>query len=151
MKKHIFLLLVILSLAGTSCKNTLYVTGTPGTEIYTPSIDYHGNYKQLGEINERGELCLKLKKKGYYPFLLAKAENQENLIPFGTNIKRDKRYEAIWSLVILYPGTIVVPIFGACGSFCDKYFDYTPTSTNEDLFVPTKKNDQTDSIEIIRY
>lgn len=150
MKKYIFVLLGILLLTGTSCKNTLYITGTPGTKIYKPVINNSGNYIQLGEINSQGEFSMQLKKKeDYFPFLLAEAANQENLIPFGTNIKRDKRYEAIWAtMAIPWFSWIFVPI---CVNWDTKYFDFTPTSTNEDLLAPTKKETQMEGVEIISY
>lgn len=150
MKKSMFVLLGVLLLIGTSCKNTLYITGTPGTKIYKPIKDLEGNFVLLGEINTQGELNMQLKKKdGYFPFLLADAANQENLIPFGTNIKKDKRYDAVWAtMVIPWFSWIFVPI---CVDWSNKYFDYTPTSTNEDLLAPTKKDTQMEGVEIISY
>lgn len=150
MKKIAMILMGILLLAGTSCKNTLYITGTPGTKIYKPS--YSGDPVLFGEINSQGELSMQLKKNGYFPFLLAKAANQERLIPFGTNIKRDNRYNAIWAcMVIPYPTCFFLP-FLANSEW--NYFDYTPTSTNEDLLAPTKKDTtdtQMEGVEIISY
>lgn len=78
--KRVAFILTAIMLISTSCSTTrtLSISGAPGTEILSP------DGTRLGTIDQNGttEVKLKLHDK-YYPYLLSKAANYPNPVPFA--------------------------------------------------------------------
>lgn len=83
MKHYYSILFVLLCYALSSCTTSQRVTisGTPGTEIYSP------NKKKLAVINETGKAQVELSSEIYYAYLLSRQPNTDQYVPFALDYK----------------------------------------------------------------
>lgn len=84
MKRTLYLVAVLMVVIFlTSCKTTtVFVSGTPDTEIYTPS------YKHIGTIGADGKVKIEMTNEKYYAFLLSKNTDSDLLIPFALDYEK---------------------------------------------------------------
>lgn len=74
------LLCYIMSSCTTS--QTITVHGTPGTEIYAPTM------QKLAVVQNNGQADIKFQCDGYYAYLLSKRPDAEQLVPFALDYKK---------------------------------------------------------------
>lgn len=117
MKKYFKLLFVVgilASLFSCTTSQTITISGTPGTDIYT--LDK----KKLATIDHTGNTKIKFPSDGYYGLLLTYNKTQDKFIPFALNYK-NKNY---WgSQISCYTGLYVmgagiVPMFAGTIAIC---------------------------------
>ena len=87
MKRLIYLALIALSALMTSCGaayTTLTVSGTPGTVIKNA-----GDGKILGTIGESRSLQVNLDRDKYYAYLLSKAPQSDEYVPFALEFEEE--------------------------------------------------------------
>ncbi len=93
-----------------ACSKTqdLTVSGTPGTTIYTPSM------QKLGTIDSDGKAQFTISKRDYYPYLLSQQNIADPLVPFALDFEEKssnlKYAGAFVSLGILTLGGVVTVI-----------------------------------------
>lgn len=99
MKTYIRLLLVVgilASLFSCTTSQTVSISGTPGTDIYT--LDK----TKLATIDHTGKTKIKFPSEGYYGLLLTYNEAQDKFIPFALDYKKKN-----------YLGSKIASVFGA--------------------------------------
>ncbi len=103
-KKAILIFCILSGIIATSCSTTLnlVVKGRPGTII-------SDGQKDLGMISENGETTVQLNKSAYYPFLLSKAPDSNDYIPFALDFKKNNIGYLKYSAMI---GGLVVECLG---------------------------------------
>lgn len=70
---------IILHSCTTSQK--INVQGTPGTEIYSPTMD------RLGVVGSNGKVSLKISRHTYYSYLMSKNAGANEFVPFALDYK----------------------------------------------------------------
>ena len=65
-------------------KQSVTVSGTPGTEIFTSPGE---GLEKLGAIGNEGKTTIKLSRKGYIPYLLSYDKNTNKYYPMGVDYK----------------------------------------------------------------
>lgn len=84
MKRLIELLgIVVCAILLHSCSTSQKITiqGTPGTEIYSPTMD------RLGVVGSNGKVSLKMSRHRYYSYLMSKNARANELVPFALDYK----------------------------------------------------------------
>lgn len=91
--KHIiyFFLLSICVLTSCTTSQKITVSGTPGTEIYSP------NEICLGVVQNDGQANISLSSDTYYSYLMSKSPNSSELVPFALDYKH-KSYTGAYAL-----------------------------------------------------
>lgn len=87
MKRLIYFALIVLAALMTSCGatyTTLTVSGTPGTVIKNAGDD-----KVLGTIGESRTLQVNLDRDKYYAYLLSKAPQSDEFVPFALEFEEE--------------------------------------------------------------
>jgi len=82
-----FLTICIFVCSVSSCltsKQSVTVSGTPGTEIFTSPGE---GLEKLGAIGNEGKTTIKLSRKGYIPYLLSYDKNTNKYYPMGVDYK----------------------------------------------------------------
>lgn len=82
-----FLMICIFVCSLSSCltsKQSVTVSGTPGTEIFTSPGE---GLEKLGAIGNEGKTTIKLSRKGYIPYLLSYDKNTNKYYPMGVDYK----------------------------------------------------------------
>ena len=84
MKRLIELLgIVVCVILLHSCTTSQKITvqGTPGTEIYSPTMD------RLGVVGSNGKISLKISRHDYYSYLMSKNARTNEFVPFALDYK----------------------------------------------------------------
>lgn len=84
MKRLIELLgIVVCVILLHSCTTSQEITvqGTPGTEIYSPTMD------RLGVVDSNGKVSLKISRHVYYSYLMSKNARTNEFVPFALDYK----------------------------------------------------------------
>ena len=84
MKRLIELLgIVVCVILLHSCTTSQKITvqGTPGTEIYSPTMD------RLGVVGSNGKVSLKISRHTYYSYLMSKNAGANEFVPFALDYK----------------------------------------------------------------
>lgn len=66
-----------------SCTTSQKVTvqGTPGTEIYSPTME------RLGVVSSNGKVSFKISRHSYYSYLMSKNAGANEFVPFALDYK----------------------------------------------------------------
>lgn len=102
MKKLIELLgIVICVILLHSCTTSQKITvqGTPGTEIYSPTME------RLGVVGLNGKVSFKISSDDYFSYLMSKNAGANELIPFALDYKR---HSFIGTQILKWTGYTVV-------------------------------------------
>lgn len=84
MKRFIYLIVIASLLCSCRLKQTIVVSGTPGTTIYD------AQQNNLGTIGQNGTAKIKISENDYHSFLISVTPEGE-AIPFGLDFKKDLR------------------------------------------------------------
>lgn len=84
-----------------SCTTSQKVTvqGTPGTEIYSPTME------RLGVVSSNGKVSFKISSDDYFSYLMSKNAGANELIPFALDYKR---HSFIGTQILKWTGYTVV-------------------------------------------
>lgn len=112
MKRLIELLgIVVCVILLHSCTTSQKITvqGTPGTEIYSPTMD------RLGVVDSNGKVSLKISRHTYYSYLMSKNAGANEFVPFAIDYKHRKKALAVIGISIASSGVLLEGISIATG------------------------------------
>lgn len=78
--------LVLLAITMYSCRTSqeIQITGEPGTEIYSPTM------QRLGVLDDSGNTTITLPSNRYFAYLMSRNSTSNTLVPFALDYKHDK-------------------------------------------------------------
>lgn len=103
-----FLTICIFVCSVSSCltsKQSVTVSGTPGTEIFTSPGE---GLEKLGTIGNEGKIKIKLSRNGYIPYLLSYDKNTDKYYPMGVDYKYTSKFVSELALAGVFTAGIYV-------------------------------------------
>ncbi len=109
MKRLIEILgIVVCAILLHSCSTSQKITiqGTPGTEIYSPTMD------RLGVVSSNGKVSLQISRHTYYSYLMSKNARTNEFVPFALDYKHCDNTLAFFGNLIGQPIALSGVLYG---------------------------------------